>query len=132
MAGNQTTKLYHGISDGDVAFTININRKNMEEVKMFDKVGALRAVDPFVNLATVNYLLAGIQLYGDIDGADRWHQFIRDINMYDNKESVNRIHTVWQVLRMVRDVFIPFGIPRGSEMQVIFSTLFIHYLYLFF
>jgi hypothetical protein len=116
--GNQTTRLYHGISDGDVAFTININRKNIEEVQVFDKVGALRAIDPFVNLATVNYLLAGIQLYADIEGADRWHQFVRDINMYENKESVNRVHTVWQVLKMIRDIFIPFGVPRGSEMQV--------------
>jgi hypothetical protein len=64
--GDQTTRLYHAVDDGDVAFTININRRNIEAVQVFDKVGALRAIDPFVNLATVNYLLAGIQMYADI------------------------------------------------------------------
>ena len=115
--GNQVTKLYHGISDGDIAFTININRRNIDEIEVFDKVGALRAIDPFVNLATVNYLLAGIQMYSDISGADKWHQFIRDIGMYKSPDTVNRVYKIWDILRIVRDVFIPFGIPRGSEMQ---------------
>lgn len=60
--GDQVTKLYHGVSDGDLAFTINIDRtstKYAQEVQIFDKVGALRAIDPFCNLVTVNYLLAG-------------------------------------------------------------------------
>lgn len=116
-AGDQTTRLYHAVDDGDVAFTININRRNIEAVQVFDKVGALRAIDPFINLATVNYLLAGIQMYADIQGANAWVQFIRDIGMYGKRNEQCRVASVWQVLQMVRDVFIPFGVPRGSDMQ---------------
>ena len=87
-------------------------------LQLFDKVGAMRAIDPFCNLVTVNYLLAGIQLFSDIPECTAWRHFIRDIGMYDDAEQHNRIHTVWQVLQLVRDVFIPFGVPRGSDMQV--------------
>ena len=118
--GTQVTQLYHAIDDGDLAFTINIDRfstKFSEGPQLFDKVGALRAIDPFCNLTTVNYLLAGIQLYSDIPMCSAWTQFIRDIGMYDNKIQHRRIHTPWQILRIIRDTFIPFGIPRGSDMQ---------------
>lgn len=118
--GTQVTQLYHAIDDGDLAFTINIDRfstKFSEGPQLFDKVGALRAIDPFCNLATVNYLLAGIQLFSDIPTCSAWTQFIRDIGMYDSKVQHMRIHTPWQILRIIRDVFIPFGIPRGSDMQ---------------
>lgn len=117
----EVTKLYHSVDDGDVAFTINIDRnstKFADGPQIFDKVGALRAIDPFCNLATVNYLLAGIQLFSDIEECTSWNQFIRDIGMYNSKVVNQRIHTSWQVLKIVRDVFIPFGIPRGSDMQV--------------
>ena len=120
--GDQITKLYHSVDDGDVAFTININRnssKYAEGIKLFDQIGALRAIDPFVNLCTVNYLLAGIQLFSDIPRCTAWAQFIRDIGMYDSRVQANRIHTSWQVLKMIRDVFVPFGVPRGSDMQVL-------------
>lgn len=53
--------------------------------QIFDKVGALRAIDPFCNLVTVNYLLAGIQLYSDVPECTAWTQFIRDIGMYDDR-----------------------------------------------
>jgi hypothetical protein len=122
--GNQVTKLYHSVDDGDIAFTININRdsaKYAEGMQLFDKVGALRAIDPFCNLVTVNYLLAGIQLYSDVPDCTAWTQFIRDIGMYNDKVQHQRIHTSWQIAKLVSDVFIPFGVPRGSDMQVSFS-----------
>lgn len=37
--------------------------------------------------------------------------------MYNDKSVGGRIHTSYQVLKMIRDVFIPFGVPRGSDMQ---------------
>jgi hypothetical protein len=123
--GNATTSLYHAVDDGDVAFTISIDRnstKYAESMRIFDKAGALRAIDPFCNLATVNYLLAGIQLYSDIPQATAWTQFIRDIGMYDDRVQQKRIAYSWQILKMIRDKFIPFGVPRGSDMQVRFRV----------
>lgn len=147
----EVTKLYHSVDDGDIAFTINIDRtstKFAEGPQLFDKVccthitfahclrrlrrihtllthitftsqvGALRAIDPFCNLSTVNYLLAGIQMFADIPQCTAWTQFVRDIGMYDHTAQHRRIHTSWQILKLVRDIFIPFGVPRGSDMQV--------------
>lgn len=37
--------------------------------------------------------------------------------MYDDKLMHHRIHTSWQIAKIVRDIFIPFGVPRGSDMQ---------------
>lgn len=119
---NETTRLFHSVDDGDVAFVMNFNRdncKHAEGIQIFDKVGALRAIDPFCNLVTVNYLLAGIQMYSDIDDphCSSWRQFIRDIDMFDSKVMHQRIHTSWQVLKIIRDIFVPFGVPRGSDKQ---------------
>ena len=57
-------------------------------------------------------------MFSDIPDCTAWTQFIRDIGMYDNQVVPGRISASWQVLKLVRDVFIPFGVPRGSDMQV--------------
>lgn len=90
----------------------------LTHITFTSQVGALRAIDPFCNLSTVNYLLAGIQMFADIPQCTAWTQFVRDIGMYDDTAQHRRIHTSWQILKLVRDIFIPFGVPRGSDMQV--------------
>jgi len=87
-----------------------------ESIRIFEKAGALRAIDPFCNLATVNYLLAGMQLYGDIPGCSAWRQFIRDIGGYRPDAGEHKIE-LKDVLRLVREIFVPFGVPRGSDYQ---------------
>ena len=66
---------------------------------------------------------AGIQLFSDIPDCSAWVQFIRDIGMYDDRVLQKRIHMSHEVLKLVRDVFIPFGIPRGSDSQASDSSL---------
>ena len=55
------------VDDGDVAFVIRAMFSPYElvsEKKKFNRQGILYAIDPVVNLATVNYILHGLQRYG--------------------------------------------------------------------
>lgn len=55
------------VDDGDVAFVIRAMFSPFElvnEKKKFNRQGILYAIDPVVNLATVNYILHGLQRYG--------------------------------------------------------------------
>lgn len=55
------------VDDGDVAFVIRAMfspHALVAEKKKFNRQGILYAIDPVVNLATVNYILHGLQRYG--------------------------------------------------------------------
>lgn len=65
--GAGTFQLTHQVDDGDVAFVIRAmyTPHNIVENKgRYARQGILHAVDPVCNLATVNYILHGIQRYG--------------------------------------------------------------------
>jgi hypothetical protein len=66
MGGN-FFRLSHQVDDGDVAFVIRAMFSPYELVsdkKKYNRQGILYAIDPVVNLATVNYILHGLQRYG--------------------------------------------------------------------
>jgi hypothetical protein len=55
------------VDDGDIAFVIRAMFSPYElvsEKKKFNRQGILHAIDPVVNLATVNYILHGLQRFG--------------------------------------------------------------------
>ncbi len=55
------------MDDGDIAFVIRAMFSPYElvsEKKKFNRQGILHAIDPVVNLATVNYILHGLQRFG--------------------------------------------------------------------
>jgi hypothetical protein len=66
-------QLNHQVDDGDVVFVIRCMFSPHELVsnkKKYKQQGVLFAIDPLVNLATVNYLLHGLQRYGFSKDAD--------------------------------------------------------------
>jgi hypothetical protein len=66
-AGGRFFGLNHQVDDGDIAFVIRAMFSPFEIVqdkKKYSRQGVLFAIDPIVNLATVNYLLHGLQRYG--------------------------------------------------------------------
>jgi hypothetical protein len=66
MGGN-FLQLSHQVDDGDIAFVIRAMFSPYElvaEKKKYNRQGVLHAIDPVVNLATVNYILHGMQRYG--------------------------------------------------------------------
>ena len=81
-SGGSFFRLSHQVDDGDIAFVIRAMfspYELVEEKKKYNRQGILYAVDPVVNLATVNYILHGLQRFG-----------------YDKKHV--SWHTLWQAL----------------------------------
>ena len=76
-AGGRFFLLNHQVDDGDIAFIIRALYSPYEIIadkKRFNRQGVLYAVDPVCNLATVNYLLSGLQRYGfDRKNEKNWY-----------------------------------------------------------
>lgn len=76
-AGGSFFGLNHQVDDGDVAFVIRAMfspYELVEDKNKYSRQGVLYAIDPVVNLATVNYILHGLQRYGfDRNGAKNWN-----------------------------------------------------------
>jgi hypothetical protein len=131
----ETTQLYHAVSDGDLAFAVILDRLQhanlayeASETQIFGMGGAYHGIlDPLVNLCTVNYLLAGIQLFTGVLDDDtprinqypQWKMFLREIGFFRSEDDlkIDLQTDLERLLQIVANVFVPFGIPRGSEMQ---------------
>ena len=95
------------VDDGDVAFVIRAMFSPFElvnEKKKYNRQGVLYAIDPVVNLATVNYILHGLQRFGfDKNEHKCWHtlwialgidqHFGGDNNFYPTKFSEEMVDT---------------------------------------
>ena len=116
---DQTFLLSHGIDDGDVAFTIRVNRaaSTIDRMHTFDRMELSHTVDPQINLATVNYLLAGIQRYWNQPERTKWQQFMVDVDFLGPSTSAKADFSVRDAIRFITDVARPFGVVIGSEKQ---------------
>ena len=118
----------HAVDQGDVAFTLTSHRP---QGILFDRTQQLDGAianstmpnrTAFCNLATVNYLLAGLQKHGNAISMDvpnsgkresgPWVRLAQDLNYsFTNKD------TCQEILQMLRMHIIPYGICAGSENQ---------------
>ena len=116
---DNTFLLSHGVDDGDVAFSLRVNRSasTIDRMHTFERMELSHVVDPFVNLPTVNYLLAGIQRYWNEPERVKWQQFMVDTDFIGSATSAKTEFTVRDALRFINDVARPFGIANGSEKQ---------------
>lgn len=117
--GTQTFRLSHAIDDGDVAFALRVKRNagTIEEMHTFERLELSNAVDPFVNLITVNYLLAGIQRNWNRLDQIKWQQFIVDTDFMPSMARARTPFTVRHALHFIQEVARPFGVVHGSERQ---------------
>ena len=117
--GTGTVTLAHGVANGDVAFSVRMKRNasTIEHMHTFDRLELSSVVDPFVNLATTNYLMAGVQRYWNRNEQLRWQQFMVDTDFMPSLTRARSEFTVQHALRFVRDVVRPFGVVHGSENQ---------------
>lgn len=118
----------HAVDQGDVAFTLTSHRP---QGILFDRTQQLDGAianstmpnrTAFCNLATVNYLLAGLQRHGNASFMDvpnsgkrenrPWVRLAQDLNY-----SSTNPDTCQEILRMLRMHIIPYGICAGSENQ---------------
>lgn len=102
-SGGSFFRLSHQVDDGDIAFVIRAMFSPYElvaEKKKYNKQGILYAVDPVVNLATVNYILHGLQRFGYSKKNVSWHTLWQalGIDQYFSKkykEGLSTIMSAW-------------------------------------
>lgn len=117
--GMQTFTLSHAVDDGDIAFALRVARSagTIEGMHTFERMGKSHMVDPFINLTTVNYLLAGIQRNWGRSDQVKWQQLIVDTEFMPPSTQARGPFTVRNALHFIQEIARPFGIAHGSEKQ---------------
>jgi hypothetical protein len=122
--------LSHPIDDGDLAFVLRLDRSSLFCTGL--KNGSMRraglgtAIDPLINLCTLNYILSGLQ-YG-VTGApgDLWAEFFYNLDKrrfgkpngaVGARNYRNDRVELDDIMHVVRSCIRPFGVTRGSEKQ---------------
>jgi hypothetical protein len=118
-------RLNHPIDDGDIAFAMRLDRNS--EVctglnnKSLHRAGLGTAIDPMINLCTLNYLLAGIQICTQVPALRvKWDQLLHYLDGRRFEGHVaGRVHAYSydDLKHVVRNLIRPFGIAHGSERQ---------------
>lgn len=127
--GDGLFRLSHGVDDGDIAFCMRLNRTSMfcTGTKLGSRHNFLGTnIDPFINLPTLNYILAGIQLTTIDDPATPyWLDLLHalDPKHFPDRTSGRRDYannnklSIRDLVYIVQNCIRPFGIMRGSEKQ---------------
>ena len=120
----ELVEVSHCVDMGDVAFLVGTSRVQgilFDRVKQMDTLIAkseLPARNAFVNLATANYLLAGLQRLEKKEykmgfrHVSAWQRLADDLNF--NPEAADKRQ---EMLKLFKTGFIPFGVCAGSEDQ---------------
>ena len=119
---NKSFTLNHPIDDGDISFTMRLDR-NSEVCSGLSNRSMLRAglgtaIDPMINLCTLNYILAGMQICTQIPAVrQKWDQLLHhlDKKRFDGTNGMN--YNYGDIKHIVRHLIRPFGIAHGSEKQ---------------
>ena len=118
-------QLVHSVSDGDLAFTIRMVHDRSTRVKdynFFAKQNITRAVDPIVNLATVNYILRGLQSNMGANSSN-WASFLQSTGWpmadetYGLEDFSTGPHQHRNISMFVQDFIKPLGVVIGSDNQ---------------
>ena len=114
-----TFPLSHGVDNGDIGFVLRLDRRSnvMKGGGTFERLQLTRAIDPFVNLPTINFILAGIQRHWAKPDSQNWQQLLVDLRFVEDVYNERAPFTVADAIRFVTQVGRPFGIPHTSEMQ---------------
>lgn len=122
--------LSHPIDDGDIAFVLRLDRNSMFCTGL--KNGSMRraglgtAIDPFINLCTLNYILSGMQLGVTNDRDNLWTELLSNLDSshfggggYPKRDysQPEGFITLSDIVHVVKNCIRPFGVTRGSEKQ---------------
>ena len=116
------TEVSHPVDDSDVAFAMRLDRTSRTcmalQARSLDRARIGMTVDPYVNLATVNYILAGVQHCYDPNGTtqDAWTRLLHDMDRNRFPEHTKQLNFA-DLVYIVKNLLRPFGIVRGSEKQ---------------
>lgn len=118
---NKSFTLNHPIDDGDISFTMRLDR-NSEVCSGLSNRGMLRAglgtaIDPMINLCTLNYILAGVQICTQVPSVrQKWDQLLHHLDK-QRFDGTPRQYNHSDIKHIVRNLIKPFGIAHGSEKQ---------------
>lgn len=121
--------LSHPIDDGDLAFVLRLDRKSMFCTGLANnsmrRAGLGTAIDPLINLCTLNYILSGMQLgISGNDTSNLWLELLDNLNHSrfgrqgeGGRDYANDPINLNDIIHVIRHCIRPFGITRGSEKQ---------------
>ena len=127
VVAKDTFDVPHPVDDGDIAFVLRLNRNSVfctgTKSGAMMRAGLGTAVDPIVNLPTVNYILSGLQL-GCVDTAEGnlWHELFQNLDAHQfpgtrGRDLSAKPISFKDVQLFVQTCIRPFGVVRGSEKQ---------------
>ena len=114
-------ELSHPIDDSDIAFVMRLDRASTVCTSLSSRAANRQfssVMDPYINLCTLNYLLAGIQLSYVSANPDKskWFDLLHDLDKEHFRAPGHEI-TLNDLRHIIRDLIRPFGVVRGSERQ---------------
>ena len=119
---NKSFTLNHPIDDGDISFTLRLDR-NSEVCSGLSNRSMLRAglgtaIDPMINLCTLNYILAGVQICTQVPSVrQKWDQFLHHLDKKRFNGTQMQAYNYSDIKHIVRHLIKPFGVAHGSEKQ---------------
>ena len=115
-------EISHAVDDSDIAFCLRLDRASticsMLGAKSMARHRVSTSLDAFINLPTLNDLLAGIQLCY-IPGQpekSKWFDLLHDLDQHRFPDPSVALG-LDDIRYIVRDLIRPFGVVRGSEKQ---------------
>jgi hypothetical protein len=121
--------LSHPIDDGDLAFVLRLERNSLFCTGLkngsMKRAGLGTAIDPLINLCTLNYILSGMQLGLTHRNGDLWsellynldpHRFAKSVGV-DSRDYTENPVELADIIHLVHHCIRPFGVTRGSEKQ---------------
>ena len=118
-----TFSLSHSVDDSDIAFVMRLARTSaactLLQKRALDRQRVNMTVEPFINLCTLNYLLAGLQLCltPRDPRPNLWFELLHDLDRERWKERDECVLGLHDLVHIVRNLIKPFGVVRGSEKQ---------------
>ena len=123
--GTGSFRLCHPIDDGDIAFAMRLDR-NSEVCTGLRSKSVLRsglgtAIDPMINLCTLNYILAGMQICTQLPSTrpawDRLFNYLDKGRFPGSVPGGGHTYGFNDIKHLVRHLCRPLGVAHGSEKQ---------------
>ena len=113
--------LSHSVDDSDVAFVMRLARTGgscpVLNMRQFERGRMNVSANAFVNLCTLNYILAGLQMSHIQRDDDAWFALLHELDAEKYADARGTYLHFSDILHIVHNLITPFGIVRGSEKQ---------------
>ena len=124
VGATDTFCVSHPVDDSDVAFCVKLDRRSIfgpgggpHAAARSNKSMVGTSIDPFINLPTLNYILAGLQLFLNAGAAgNKWMDLLIGLD-HERFQNVKDPLYFNDILHIVKNRVFPYGIVRGSEKQ---------------